>query len=131
LFIGEWFLLYFLLLLYIAVGGCNSHGRRSTPVSFMPFLDYMEIPVGWIWQCVAISAEASIAKKMMLPGAICFCIPLLSGLGLWPEVLGGDPKLTINSNVNRRPTKTIPAVHGDNAKIFWKKLMDINRYNVL
>src|SRR5580658_10116933 len=39
-------------------------------------------------KCVAISTNASI-KKMMLPGAIAICSPLIMGFVLGPEVLGG------------------------------------------
>ncbi|MFZ1786601.1 MAG: sodium-translocating pyrophosphatase [Ferruginibacter sp.] len=39
-------------------------------------------------KCVAISTEASL-KKMMLPGAIALCSPLIIGFAFGPEVLGG------------------------------------------
>jgi len=39
-------------------------------------------------KCVAISTNASL-RKMMLPGAIALCAPLIMGFLLGPEVLGG------------------------------------------
>jgi K(+)-stimulated pyrophosphate-energized sodium pump len=39
-------------------------------------------------KCVAISTQASI-KKMILPGAMALCFPLLIGFALGPEALGG------------------------------------------
>jgi len=76
-------------------------------------------------KCVAISTDASI-KKMMLPGAIAICSPLLIGFTLGPEVLGGFLAGATVSGVLMGIFQNNAGGAWDNAKKSFEKGVDIN-----
>ncbi|MDB5251555.1 MAG: inorganic pyrophosphatase [Flaviaesturariibacter sp.] len=76
-------------------------------------------------KCVAISTEASI-KKMMLPGAIAILAPILIGLLLGPEALGGFLAGATVSGVLMGIFQNNAGGAWDNAKKSFEKGVDIN-----
>jgi K(+)-stimulated pyrophosphate-energized sodium pump len=76
-------------------------------------------------RCVAISTEASI-KKMVLPGAIALCAPLLMGFLAGPEALGGMLAGATVSGVLMGMFMNNAGGAWDNAKKSFEKGVDIN-----
>ncbi len=76
-------------------------------------------------KCVAISTQASL-KKMMLPGAIAICSPLLMGFILGPEVLGGFLAGATVSGVLMGMFQNNAGGAWDNAKKSFEKGVEIN-----
>jgi len=76
-------------------------------------------------KCVAISTTASL-KKMMLPGAIAICAPLIMGFVLGPEVLGGFLAGATVSGVLMGMFQNNAGGAWDNAKKSFEKGVEIN-----
>lgn len=76
-------------------------------------------------KCVAISTDASI-KKMMLPGAIAICAPLIMGFLLGPEALGGFLAGATVSGVLMGMFQNNAGGAWDNAKKSFEKGVEIN-----
>ncbi len=76
-------------------------------------------------KCVAISTTASL-KKMMLPGAIAICSPLIIGFVLGPEVLGGFLAGATVSGVLMGMFQNNAGGAWDNAKKSFEKGVEIN-----
>src|SRR4030095_6914862 len=76
-------------------------------------------------KCVAISTEASI-KKMMLPGAIAICSPLIMGFLLGAEALGGFLAGATVTGVLMGMFQNNAGGAWDNAKKSFEKGADIN-----
>jgi K(+)-stimulated pyrophosphate-energized sodium pump len=76
-------------------------------------------------KCVAISTDASI-RKMMLPGAIAICSPLIIGFLLGPEVLGGFLAGATVSGVLMGMFQNNAGGAWDNAKKSFEKGVEIN-----
>lgn len=76
-------------------------------------------------KCVAISTDASI-RKMMLPGAIAICAPLIIGFILGPEVLGGFLAGATVSGVLMGMFQNNAGGAWDNAKKSFEKGVEIN-----
>lgn len=76
-------------------------------------------------KCVAISTEASI-KKMVLPGAIAILSPLIIGLALGPEALGGFLAGATVSGVLMGMFQNNAGGAWDNAKKSFEKGVEIN-----
>jgi K(+)-stimulated pyrophosphate-energized sodium pump len=76
-------------------------------------------------KCVAISTQASI-RKMMLPGAIAICSPLIIGFVLGPEVLGGFLAGATVSGVLMGMFQNNAGGAWDNAKKSFEKGVEIN-----
>ena len=76
-------------------------------------------------KCVAISTNASL-RKMMLPGAIAICAPLIIGFILGPEVLGGFLAGATVSGVLMGMFQNNAGGAWDNAKKSFEKGVEIN-----
>ncbi|MBS1598111.1 MAG: sodium-translocating pyrophosphatase [Bacteroidetes bacterium] len=76
-------------------------------------------------KCVAISTEASI-KKMVLPGAIAILSPIIIGLALGPEALGGFLAGATVSGVLMGMFQNNAGGAWDNAKKSFEKGVEIN-----
>jgi K(+)-stimulated pyrophosphate-energized sodium pump len=76
-------------------------------------------------KCVAISTQASI-RKMMLPGAIAICSPLIIGFILGPEALGGFLAGATVSGVLMGMFQNNAGGAWDNAKKSFEKGVEIN-----
>jgi K(+)-stimulated pyrophosphate-energized sodium pump len=76
-------------------------------------------------KCVAISTQASL-KKMMLPGAIAICSPLIIGFVFGPEVLGGFLAGATVSGVLMGMFQNNAGGAWDNAKKSFEKGVEIN-----
>ncbi len=76
-------------------------------------------------KCVAISTQASI-RKMMLPGAIAICSPLIIGFIFGPEVLGGFLAGATVSGVLMGMFQNNAGGAWDNAKKSFEKGVEIN-----
>ncbi|MFI5196234.1 MAG: sodium-translocating pyrophosphatase [Chitinophagales bacterium] len=76
-------------------------------------------------KCVAISTQASL-RKMMLPGAIAICSPLIIGFVLGPEVLGGFLAGATVSGVLMGMFQNNAGGAWDNAKKSFEKGVEIN-----
>ena len=76
-------------------------------------------------KCVAISTNASL-RKMMLPGAIAICSPLIIGFVLGPEVLGGFLAGATVSGVLLGMFQNNAGGAWDNAKKSFEKGVEIN-----
>ncbi|KAA5533247.1 sodium-translocating pyrophosphatase [Taibaiella lutea] len=76
-------------------------------------------------KCVAISTDASI-RKMMLPGAIAICSPLIIGFLLGPQVLGGFLAGATVSGVLMGMFQNNAGGAWDNAKKSFEKGVEIN-----
>ncbi len=76
-------------------------------------------------KCVAISTNASL-RKMMLPGAIAICSPLIIGFVLGPEVLGGFLAGATVSGVLMGMFQNNAGGAWDNAKKSFEKGVEIN-----
>jgi K(+)-stimulated pyrophosphate-energized sodium pump len=76
-------------------------------------------------KCVAISTQASL-RKMMLPGAIAICSPLIIGFVLGPEVLGGFLAGATVSGVLLGMFQNNAGGAWDNAKKSFEKGVEIN-----